>query len=99
MIDAAEEAIRQAERARALLDNPLLAGAFAELEADFLRVWRTSGTHAVAEREASWQMLRALDALRGRLEAAVTNGAFALARVEAENRARAAAQVNGDPLV
>lgn len=88
MRDALEEEIRAGELAAAMLEEPVLKAAFEELEAEYTDAWRNSGLVDVTRREEAFRMLRALDELRGNLQAKVVNGQIARANAEAAERAR-----------
>ncbi|HEY4252994.1 MAG TPA: hypothetical protein VGM87_17420 [Roseomonas sp.] len=67
-----------ARQAKAVLDQPGLQRAFAQLEAQYLTQIRHSDpAHGQPERESAFLMLRALDALRADLAAAAAGAAIA----------------------
>jgi hypothetical protein len=76
-VDRAEEEIRRGERARVFLDDGIFTEAWKELEDRLHDGWRQSPTADTAARENIFQILRAMDSLRGVLEAYVQNGKIA----------------------
>jgi hypothetical protein len=71
------EAERIAAAARTVSDNPGLQAAFARLEAHYTAQFRQSEPKDEGGRESAYFMLRALDALRGDIAAAVAGAAVA----------------------
>lgn len=74
--------VAAAERARAYIDDPLLIGAFAALEARFLMTWRATQPTDTAGREQLWHHLQALGELRLELNKALEDGAMAQAALD-----------------
>jgi hypothetical protein len=91
--DKAEQIIRDADHAQALLEDPMIMGAFAEIEAELLSKWRGSPTRDTEGREAAWMMLRALDLFRAVFLHHVANGT-----VEREMLAMAARERAMNPI-
>jgi hypothetical protein len=81
--------IARAERARALLNDPLLIEAFATLEQDYIDGWTRTGVDQSEGREAIWRHLQALRQVRAHLESAVQTGRMARHQL---------AQLTGRPL-
>jgi hypothetical protein len=67
----------ESERAKALLDDPLLASAFADLEAKWTMAWKNSPARDSAGREQIWLHLKALEEVKGALEARLQDGQVA----------------------
>lgn len=77
---------RRGAAARRLLEEPLLADAFATVEAGLRRQWEASGESETAARERLWLTLRLLCRVRGLLIEAIETGKLAdvqLAAIEA----------------
>ena len=70
-----------ADRARAFIEDPLLVGAFAALEARFMRTWRATQPTDTAGREALWHHIQALGELRLELNRVIEDGLMAKARL------------------
>lgn len=70
-------AARDAEQAKALLENPMLAKAFAELSTAYLLAWKATTPDDVSTREDAWMMVRALEQLQGHLKAKTAGGRVA----------------------
>jgi hypothetical protein len=70
-----------ADRARLIVDDPLLVGAFEALEVRFLADWRDTHETDTAGREALWHRIRALRDVRAVLKAALDDGLMAKARL------------------
>jgi hypothetical protein len=84
-----EEEIRRAERARALLDDPLVAEALAALERAAIEEWRATAARDVETRERAWLMLQLARRFRAHFENLVAAGTLAkgrLAALDAERR-------------
>ena len=77
-----DEIIRRAERARAILDDPLVKDAFAQLEQDCLSKWRHSRDEDSAGRERLYQSLRLIDQLRQDFTSLVLSGRMTQAQSE-----------------
>jgi hypothetical protein len=77
------EAERQrGEEARRLLAHPLLAEAFAAIDADLRRRWEASGDGESAARERLWLALRLLGRLRGALAEVLETGRLAAVQLD-----------------
>jgi hypothetical protein len=57
----------RAQKARELLDNPLLQETLTKLRDNAVNAWAASGMMRSDEREAHFRMVRALDELRAEL--------------------------------
>jgi hypothetical protein len=70
-----DQDIRRGHRAAELLADPILAGAFQELDAEILQAWRKSANPD--EREALHHRMIALAAVKSKLEVLVGRGEWA----------------------
>ncbi len=80
---------RRGAAARRLLEEPLLADAFATVEQGLRRQWQASGESEIQTRERLWLMLKLLGRVRGLLTEAMETGKLAdaqLATVEAATK-------------
>lgn len=68
------DAEARAERAKQLLDDPLLSEVFTAVEDAAINVWRTTGVAQANEREIAWQSLKAVERVRNALKGIVDNG-------------------------
>lgn len=85
MTDEQQELRRRvaaAERARALIDDPLIVGAFEALDARFMLAWRNSQAGSSDVRERIWHHIQALAEVRAELNGALTDGALARAALD-----------------
>lgn len=71
-----------AERARALIEDPLLSAAFERLEAKVMMGWRATQPTDTAGREALWHHLQVLGEVRHELTRALEDGAMAQAALD-----------------
>ena len=74
---------QRGEAARRLLDDPLLADAFAVVESGLRQQWEASGEAEAEKRERQWLMLRLLGRVRGLLTEAIETGRLADAQLAA----------------
>lgn len=88
MTDNTAEAIRRAERAQAMITDPLFAEAWAEIAAELEEQWRTSPARDADGRERIWIMRRLLDKLRMVFVGHVEDGKIARANLAALEKAR-----------
>lgn len=77
MTDNLEQDVARANRAKALLADDLLSGAFESLRADYLKFWEATGARDTDARERIWQAVQTLGKVRSHLETAVGNGTVA----------------------
>ena len=73
--------IDQADRARLIVDDPLLTGAFDALELRFLRDWRDTHPTDTAGREALWFRIQAVRDVRAVLRTVLDDGDMAKAEL------------------
>jgi hypothetical protein len=80
-MDTTEQDLRRrieaADRARRLIDDPLLVSAFDVLDARFLLAWRNSPADQPELRERLWHHVQALAEVRAEMETALTDGILA----------------------
>lgn len=94
MTDNAKLAEQQArgERARQILEDPVVKGFFAQAEEETMAAWRHSAVDETELREDAWRMYQALQRLRRCFEATIANGEFArkelLAKRESDEPSR-----------
>ena len=73
--------VARAAQAKALLENELVAEAFARLDADYLAAWRGSGPRDGEARERLWLAIQVLGKVREHLGLVVVNGRLAQAEL------------------
>ena len=61
--------IRRGEHATALLHDPVLSGAFAEIRTDAYRMWLDTKPSNTERREELYRIIQALELVRGKLRA------------------------------
>jgi hypothetical protein len=83
-----ETAINRGERARQLLDDPLLQEAFVKLEADYIAAWRTTRALDNAAREKLWQAVNIIGKVRDHLGRALADGKVAKAELRMREKLR-----------
>jgi hypothetical protein len=64
-------------RAKALIDDELLAEAFVRLDADYIAAWRTTPVRDTDARERIWQATQIVGKVRDHLSAVLNNGKLA----------------------
>lgn len=74
--------ISRAERARAIIEDPLLVEAFDTLRQFYTDQWTTSPAGATALREDTWHRLKALTEVRFELQRVLTDGRLAQERLD-----------------
>lgn len=77
-----EEEIQRAERARQLLEEPLIKEAFLILEGAFLNGIHSSAIKDVELREKLCQMLMSLQRVKQHLQSTIETGKFAEAQIK-----------------
>jgi hypothetical protein len=83
------QALRRAERARELLDEPLLREALDAIEAQCFEDWRATTPRDIDSRERLWLMMQLGRRFRQHLESHIESGRLAkgrLAEIERERR-------------
>lgn len=87
MASTPQEEVRRGERARAILDDPLVKEARGRLRAELLAAWEASPARDAEGREALWQLLKLSDRLFGQFETLLMTGRLAAETLAAaENR-------------
>ena len=74
--------IDRAERVEALLREPLIIEAFETLEKEFVSAWKESPIEATQGREHIYQLLQALDGLKGHFRKVLEDGVIAKDRLK-----------------
>lgn len=69
--------VAAAERARALIEDPLLVAAWEALDARFMLAWRNSPADKPELRERIWHHIQALAEVRAELETVLNDGLMA----------------------
>jgi hypothetical protein len=69
--------IATAERARVIIEDPLLSSAFDALDARFMMAWRNTSSHDTDGRERLWHHVQALGEVRRELETILSDGLIA----------------------
>ncbi len=72
-----EQELTRGERARRLLEDPLLVEAFDAVEAALRSAWAATGEAEERERERLWLMLRLLGRVRGHISSVMETGKLA----------------------
>jgi hypothetical protein len=75
--DKLQDAIVRGARAKALIDDALLAEAFARLEADYVAAWRASPARDQDVRERLWQAVNVVGLVRDHLTRVLNDGKLA----------------------
>lgn len=78
-----DEELRQAQEAKALLEHPLMAGAFESIKKQILQAWETSAVRDTEGRERLFMAARIVAQLEGLLREFVTTGKLAAMQLEA----------------
>jgi hypothetical protein len=73
--------IARGERARAILDDPLVAEAFSVLERECIDEWRRAPARDMEGRERLWTMLRLVEKLRAHFTSLIEAGRLADSRI------------------
>jgi len=72
----------RAARAEALMRDPLIVEAFETLDKEFVNAWKQSSIDDQAARENIYQLLQALDALKGHFQKVLEDGRLAEERLK-----------------
>jgi hypothetical protein len=73
-MDKVEQIILRGERARQLLEEPLLLEAFDLIEKEYVQQWQTSPARDAEGRESLYLMLKLLQRVRGHLQSTMESG-------------------------
>jgi hypothetical protein len=79
-----EDVIRRGDQASRLLQDPVLAAAFAEIRQDAYRMWLDSKPSEDVRREELYRIVQALELVRGKLRAYRGAGLMKVAEREQE---------------
>jgi hypothetical protein len=80
--DKLQTAITRAARAKALVEDELLAEAFSRLETDYVAAWKSWAAADTAGRERLWMAVNVLARVRDHLNTVIANGKIARRRLE-----------------
>ena len=72
----AQEAIKKAERAKAILADPIVTETFETLEKQYFEAWRDTNPEDADGRESMWQLLWASAEFRRHLSLILQRGQF-----------------------
>ena len=75
--DRLDRDIARGARAKALIDNELLAESFSRLEADYIAAWRITPARDTDARERLWQAVNVLGKVREHLARVAADGKLA----------------------
>lgn len=75
-----EEAVRRGERARQLMDDPLLKESLDSIEREILDQWEACPVRDIEGRELLWRYFKTAKKFRGILEGTMQNGKIAAFR-------------------
>ena len=81
-----QDELRRGERARAILDDPLVKEARERLRAELLAAWEASPARDAEGREALWQLLKLSERFFGQFESLVMTGRLAAETLAAAER-------------
>jgi len=76
------QAVDRAARAEALLNDPLIIEAFETLDKEFVSAWKESAIADHQSREHIYQLLQALEALKGHFAKVLEDGKLAKERLK-----------------
>lgn len=76
------DAEARATRAKQLLDDPLLAEAFASVVKDAMQEWANTPPNGVETREGLWRMVQTVHRVKNILQTHMANGQIAKDRAE-----------------
>lgn len=91
-----QEQVQRGEEAARLLENPILAEAFASIEQEYTTLWKQTKASDEAAREKLWLSIRQLQMVQAHLHTAVQTGKAAKATLA--QRAKAAMSAAGSRL-
>lgn len=75
--DKLQSAISKGARAEALLRDETLLGAFAGLEADYIKAWRQTAARDTDARERLWQAVQVVGLVKDHLNSVASSGKLA----------------------
>lgn len=96
-LDAAEEAIRRAVDAKAVLENPAFLQAMTRLREDMVDAWKAAPARDAEGREQLWRLYQTAERFEGLLQAILNEGAYEKARLLDIERDKAMRAANGIP--
>jgi len=68
--------VRNAEKAKSLLDDEILQGTFTKIKDQCMQEWTRSCPSDVQRREDAWRMVKAVDKVQETLHYYITEGKF-----------------------
>lgn len=77
-----QRAVNRAQEARTLLESPMLADAFKELEEGYAAAWRGTTIDDVSGREKLFLAINVIGKVRDHLTSIVSNGSIAEAEIK-----------------
>lgn len=80
------DATTRAAQARALLDDPLLREAFANVRVQAITAWEQTKADDTRQREMAWLTVKVLARIEAELQSIVDNGVIVASRVQAPLR-------------
>lgn len=80
------DAATRSAAAKRLLDDPMLQEVFGNVRDAAIEAWVRTASADVQQRETAWLTVKVVDRVKAELEAVVTNGKIAAARVQAPIR-------------
>ena len=82
--------VYRANRAKTLLEDELISGSLAKLEADYIQAWGLTGPRDTDARERLWQAVQVVRKFRDHLSMVVMDGKLAQAELDAMAGTKAA---------
>lgn len=82
----ADDEIRRAEHAKAILGDELVQEALQQMQVQLVAAWALTPTAAASEREAIWHRFKASETFKEYFEQLVEGGKMAAAKIEADKR-------------
>ena len=71
-----QKEIREALRAKEILEDPILQGAFDKLEEQYIQAWKDSKAKNKDDRDTLWHLVWAIAELRTHLSVIIQRGEF-----------------------
>lgn len=81
-MSSSQERRHKGERAKALLEDPLLRETLDNMRSDYQRQWAKSGFNQAEQREHWYRMLQAVEHFEKDLQVTVSDGQIAAAEIE-----------------